>query len=209
MWLNGQMIQGLVTEDHRTDWEILSLEEMYDRVVAELDRMSYRQLTRYNTDLDPIRTTARKIYQYQVIDEPSDFDTVAELRDYFEQVSKDPRANKDLLQHFFNIIDSLEQIETDQNTGYTQTDLEQMLFTINKSKATEKLDIISPPTGKVLVTVYTPEEKKLAAEVLNIIRGNTAYPQDYKKWYDEVQRTLGADPDIDEVALQQILDAIV
>ena len=42
MFLNGRLIGGLVTEDHRSSWLNLPIELMYDEITAELDQLNNR-----------------------------------------------------------------------------------------------------------------------------------------------------------------------
>lgn len=49
MFLNGRLIGGLVTEDHRKDWLKLPVEEMYEKIKEELDYLNNRLNTTSNT----------------------------------------------------------------------------------------------------------------------------------------------------------------
>lgn len=65
----------------------------------------------------------------------------------------------------------IQNLEKEFNTAnYTVADLDKVLTTIVTSNPTETLDIINPNTGEVIETVYTPEEKSLASEVIKSIK---------------------------------------
>ena len=52
MWLNGRLIGGLVTEDHRDGWKNLSIEEMYDKVTDEIENIQRKLLSQGLNDID-------------------------------------------------------------------------------------------------------------------------------------------------------------
>ena len=39
MYLNGQLIGGLVTEDYRQDWSNMSVTDMYDKLSEEIEKI--------------------------------------------------------------------------------------------------------------------------------------------------------------------------
>lgn len=53
------------------------------------------------------------------------------------------------------------------------------------SSGTEEFDVISPETGEVLITLYTPEEKTLAVELLKSISDDKLA---YERWFDAVKK---------------------
>lgn len=60
LWIGGNMISGLVTEDHRPDWTKLSLEDMYDEVVDELKDLQTRltSIMQGTTSIDDVKKFA-------------------------------------------------------------------------------------------------------------------------------------------------------
>jgi hypothetical protein len=104
------------------------------------------------------------------------------------------------------------------------TDVEkQQLLDIVKDIANtspqETFDITNPKTGEVIITLYTPEDKLLANEVLKNLGGNINYDplkfkikkkttsQDYKDAWNKVVSKLDK-KQFDDDTLNQVLDAI-
>jgi hypothetical protein len=83
----------------------------------------------------------------------------------------------------------------------------------------EVFDIMHPKTGKKICSLYTPEDKALASDVLKNLAGNVNYnpqkfnikkknnSQEYKDAWNKVIKTLDS-KQFDDDVLTQILDAI-
>lgn len=202
-WLNGKLISGLVTEDHRSNWAKMSLEEMYDAFESELAKYDYSGHL-INTNSGNLSSVAKKLVSYQNVRTPSDFDDISEMQAKLTKLFSD----KNMPSEWADIFSGLQWILDDPNTKYQASDIADMMEQVAISKPIGKTNIVSPVNGEILATVYTPEEKAIAMEILKIIGGNTAYPVDFKNWYDEVTRVVGSG-EFTEDEIKDILNAIV
>jgi len=104
----------------------------------------------------------------------------------------------------------------------TATEQQQLLDIVKAIAATgpqETFEIVSPKTGEIVTTLYTPEDKMLANEVLKNLGGNINYDplkfnvkrktnsQEYKDAWNKVVTTLDK-KQFDDETLSQVLDAI-
>ena len=104
----------------------------------------------------------------------------------------------------------------------TDADKQSLLDIVKSIAATgpqETFDIIHPKTAEVVITLYTPEDKTLATEVLKNLGGNINYDplkfnikkktnsKEYKDAWNKVVATLDK-KQFDDETLNQVLDAI-
>ena len=104
----------------------------------------------------------------------------------------------------------------------TTTEQQQLLDIVKAIAVTapqETFEIVSPKTGEIVTTLYTPEDKMLANDVLKNIGGNINYDplkfnvkrktnsQEYKDAWNKVVTTLDK-KQFDDATLSQVLDAI-
>lgn len=61
-----------------------------------------------------------------------------------------------------------------------------MLVNLANSTPTAPFDIMDPNTGEVYATVYTPEDKLMAQELLKIYGGFNSSQQEYDAWHAEM-----------------------
>ena len=207
MWLNGKLISGLVTEDHRDSWIDMTVEEMYDAILKEMDTYGAQLQSQNSGNLSHAAT---RLNSYRLDSSKSLY---TDIKDFITSVERKWRkTDKDAKfpDEWRKICDDLQKgIVDDPNNGYTPADVQTMLNQVTKSKPFEKCDIYSPATGEVLATAYTPEEKNVAVECLKIIGGYTTYDDDYKAWYAEMTRVLTDESDpISKDELRDILKDI-
>jgi hypothetical protein len=197
MILNGRVIGGLVTEDHRESWINMSIEEMYDQLVAEIAEVQEQLLSgRSLSDIarrkkdDIISRHVVDTYIYTDIDSESDLAKVS-LKDFIKNGCAIGRKRwaKNYREIAEQIFKSLEADEPDDTT------VRKLLLKISKSSPVEKIDLFEDGT----VELYTPEEKYIAVELLK------KYKSEYAEWHDKVVSSL------DELAgyeLKELLDLL-
>lgn len=176
MWLNGRIIGGLVTEDHREDWQNLSVEEMYDRVTEEIDQMQQKLLslglnsidTRNKKDLryeDPITGgLVRAKSLYNDIDSDSEFPK--DLDKWIESGCK--LQGRPIAKQFQDIIKAIAA-----EKPITTKSVDELLSDIQKSSITQKVSLVNYDNGSIFgPALYTPEEKSVAVEALKTLRSD-------------------------------------
>lgn len=216
MTLNNNVIGGLITEKFRNTWQNMSIEEMYEALLKEIDTLQ-QALVKYrqafpNVSPDQFMKDKGIDNFYKMLyhsgptqDGIGTFDyvraanTVTSIKDANELLEQ---ANAgELADNFSEIIKAI--VPEFTNTNYSESDLKTKLDEIIKSSPTEFTDVLSDD-GEVLTVLYTPEDKFLAVELLkSIIDDKTAY----QRWYDEVRKVLNTNK-YSEQDLQTILDGI-
>ena len=230
MMLNGRVIGGLVTEDHR-GWDKMPLESMYDELSKDLIRINSEirsnpawqpqsKIENNQRVYDPIEITGsgavaetRVIAVYRDIMKPSGIKAPLDL--FIKSKAFDNWANiyKKLVIALYDGLNNL--ISNDAEKA--------LLFDIvNKIAITsphEKVDIVHPLDGDVICTLYTPEDKMIANDVLKNLSGNINYDplkfkikkktntQEYKDAWNKVVAELDSKK-FDDETLKQLRDAI-
>lgn len=193
MVLNGRLISGLVTEDHRTGWLNMSIEEMYDAVTAEIEEVRSEILA--GRSIDSVGS-----------DKPDDFIhkniTGAFIYTDIKSSSIIPGSLEAFIKRGCTIAgrgwkDSYKQIAEKlfekMKIGDIDDDkVKELLKTVATSSPVKPLDLFN---NKEII-LYTPEEKYIAVEVLK------KYKSDYTKWLDRVVSSL------DELSVSEIRELI-
>jgi hypothetical protein len=222
MQLNGQLISGLVTEDHRGGWAKMPLEAMYDELSKELIQInsdirsdpSWKPIkdgTYADPDLFKIKG-AELVARYNNVMRPSGIkapiDVFIKSKVFNSWASIYKKLVLSLYQEFKDFT--------------SDADKQQILDIIKNIAATspqETFDVIHPNNGKVICTLYTPEDKMIASDVLKNLSGNINYnPQkfnikrktnskEYQDAWNIVVKTLD-NKKYDDDVLTQIRDAI-
>lgn len=209
LWLNGKKISGLVTEDHRQPWLDLPLEAMYDALVNEYE-MHGNTGELDDTHNDPktvsgiLNHSAQRVHSYKgLVHQYSNYYSVDELYRSIlgPAYKKDP--NIKMPDEWQEIFDGLKPLEN----GYSAEEIDAVEAPLKDSRAIEKCDLKDPKTGKTLCTVYTPEEKSIALEILNLYAGRDAYSVDYRTWYEEIIKKMAGDEFTDD-ELKDIFSAL-
>jgi hypothetical protein len=194
MELNGRIIGGLVTEDHRKDWVYLSIEEMYYRICEEIEAVNDKLLKGYSEEEiagdDFISKEILNTYIYTDIDSGS----------LIKGTLKDFIANgyslnglklrgifRDIVEQIYNKLDGV--ILTDK-------EVRDLLKKIATASPIKKVDLFDDGS----VELYTPEEKYIAVEILK------KYKSEYAEWYDKVISTLSKD--FTEEELRELLSVL-
>ena len=221
MMLNGEVIGGLVTEDHR-GWDKLSLEAMYDELSNELIQINSD--IRSNPYWEPIKAGtynqidliklkgSEMIAKYQDSMAPSAIRAPLDIFIKSKTFAKYAKIYQDLI---VAIYDGLKDLTSDAD--------KQKLLDIVKAIALtgpqEPFDVQHPYTGEVICTLYSPEDKVLAGAALKNLGGNINYnplkfnikkktnSKEYKDAWNTIVKTLDK-KQFDDETLKQIRDAI-
>jgi hypothetical protein len=205
---------------------------MYDKLSNELRRLNQdiKDNLRYNSrdaDTDTIRqadidgstgdydflrsTVKNKAYLYKITDRPTAFlctidEFLADKGLYHFAAYDNPGMPcivkfSSLPDVYKDIIKELAAVFQDDNK-YNKDDLRKLIRNIALTDAIDTFDIVEPRSGNVIITVYTPEEKLLAIDVLKAIIPTF---DDYDTWYKKVYKALN---NYSQADIQNILDGI-
>ena len=222
MQLNGEIIGGLVTEDHR-GWDKMSLEAMYDELSKELIQINSD--IRSNPDWAPTKSGnswgemdlikvkgAKLISAYQDFMRPSGIKAPMDIFIKSKTFSRYADIFKKLITDIYNGL-------KDMTSDAEKLELLDIVKEISLTDPQEVFDITHPVTGEVICSLYTPEDKMLASDVLKNLGGNInfnpqkfnikrqANSQEYKDAWNKVVKTLDSQQ-FDNDVLTQIRDAI-
>lgn len=223
MTLNGRVISGLITEEHRQNWATMPLEAMYNELSNEL--IAINSAIRSDPDWHPTKSG----YSYGEIDQIK-FEGAKIISSYSNIMKPSGiRAPIDVFiksKIFNKYADIYKKLITTIYEAFkdfgTDTEKQQLLDIVQEIAATspqETFDITDPKTGEVIITLYTPEDKLLANEVLKNLGGNINYDplkfnikrktnsQDYKDAWNKVVSTLDK-KQYDDDTLNQVLAAL-
>jgi hypothetical protein len=222
MQLNGQVIGGLVTEDHRSSWENMSLEAMYDELSKELIQINSE--IRSDPSWKPLKDgTYNEVDMFkmkgaQIIKAYSDFMKPSGIRAPMDIFIKSKTFNS-YAPIYKNLVASLYDELKDLTSDADKTLLLNIVEDISLTGPQESFDVIHPHNGNVICTLYTPEDKMLASDVLKNMGGNINYnpqkfsikrktnSQEYKDAWNKIVKTLD-NKKFDDDVLTQIRDAI-
>ena len=223
MTLNGKVISGLITEEHRTSWANMPLEAMYSELSNEL--IAINSAIRSDPDWKPTKNGrswgdidqikfegAKIIATYTNIMKPSG------IRAPIDVFIKSKIFNR-YADIYKKLITTIYEAFKDFETDAEKQSLLDIVKNIAATSPQETFDIISPKTGEFVVTLYTPEDKVLANETLKNLGGNINYDplkfnikkktnsKEYKDAWNKVVKTLDK-KQFDDETLNQVLDAI-
>lgn len=216
----GQLIGGLVTEDHRPGWQNLSLEKMYNKIIEEV-RALHLNILQLWSNIDQEKTAATEtiksdkdlihgaiynsgILAYAFPKEKSEL--TMPVKDFLKSPSFLQLSTK--TRNFLNSIYDSYSYQTENYIKYT-------IERIAKSALRSPIDL-----GEY--AVVTPEEKALAIDFLLAILGKLSDPPtevytgggdgsnltaDYVNSWNEVMRDLD-NSDVSDKDLQALLDEI-
>ena len=229
MQLNGRVIGGLVTEDHR-GWDKMPLETMYDELTKDLIRIHseirsdpYWQPTAKMENgkrvYDPIEVTGsgldddtKVIAIYKNAMRPSG---IRAPLDVFTKSKVFNNWAKIYQKLVITLYDRLKDLTSDAEKNL----LLDIVTNISITSPNEKFDVIHPHDGDVVCTLYTPEDKMIANDILKNLAGNINYDplkfkvkrkqntQEYKDAWNEVVKKLDSSK-FDDDTLKQLRDAI-
>jgi hypothetical protein len=220
--LNGRVIGGLVTEDLRDSWQNMSLETMYDELSKELIQIN--SAIRSDPDWKPIKDGTYsdidlvKMKSAEIIAKYSDYLRPSGIRAPLDVFMKSKTFNT-WAPIFKRLVTSLYDGLKDLTADSDKQKLLEIVEAISLTSPQETYDIAHPSTGELICTLYTPEDKMLAVDVLKNLGGNINYnplkfnikkktnSKEYKDAWNKVIKTLDSSKFDDDV-LTQIRDAI-
>lgn len=221
MQLNGRVIGGLVTEDHRS-WDKMSLEEMYNELSKELIKI--------NSDIrsDPYWAPLKdnsyteidmfKMKGAQIIKSYSDYMKPSGIRAPLDVFMKS-KAFGQYAPIYKKLIKTLYDELKDLTSDADKQSILDIVKDIASTSPQETFDIVHPGDGSIIYTLYTPEEKMLASNALKNLGGNINYnpqkfnikrknnSQEYKDAWNTIIKQLDSSK-FDDAVLNQIRDTI-
>lgn len=221
MMLNGRIIGGLVTEDHR-GWENLSLEEMYDELSKEIIRINSeirsdpywepKSGSKPGT-IDSIEfETAKAVAAYKDVMRPSGIKAPIDIFMKSKVFKNWPDVFKKIVEKVYNAF-------KDFTSDADKQLLLDIITDISVTSPQEPFELVQPKTKDKVSTLYTPETKMVAADILKNISGNINYnpqkfkikrktnSQEYKDAWNKTVKQLDSSK-FDDETLKQIRDAI-
>lgn len=196
MTLNGRVIGGLVTEDHRKSWINMSIEEMYDQICNEIDEIQKQlhsgktldDIAMINSD-DPITGSILGTYIY------SDITSDSIIQDTLKAfIEKGCTVGKKRLRDEFVVI--ITQIfEELSEKSLDDAEIKNLLIKVATASPIEKIDLF----GDKKVVLYSPEEKYIAVETLK------KFKSEYAEWYDKVLTSLD---ELTNEEIQELFDML-
>lgn len=222
MQLNGRVIGGLVTEDHRSTWMNMSLEAMFDELSKEIIQVNsdirsdpnWRPLKDGSYHLiDPL-----KVKSAGLISSYSDYMKPSGIRAPIDIFMK-TKAFNNYAPVFKTLVSKIYEAFKDFSTEDEKQALLDIVKEISLTDPQEVFDIMHPESGHKVCSLYTPEDKMLASEILKNLGGNINYnplkfnvkkktnSQDYKNAWNTTIKALDK-KQFDDETLSQLRAAI-
>lgn len=234
MILNGRLIGGLITEEHREAWKDAPLEEMYDAWSEELEKLEQKVRTYsdwndkaefgYSTGKDGLTQASktlfyyvnRKLDDYNYINISSTLDKTIDAfidnKALFHFFPFDTESKpcvvlfKGLPDTWQEVVKNAYKLFSD-NTKITPQEAKKYIDKINDSSPKEEVAFTDPATGEVLFKIYVPEEKLLVGDMIRFYLSIDYYTPEADKWYKRTRAALDDFKYSDE-DLKKILKAI-
>lgn len=218
MLLNGEVISGLITENIRSNWEKLSVLEMFDRLSEEIEGLQESILARWQAlDLNDVgektdymhhnvkRTlyyidtkaqtnflgSVEKYLKNQALYHFFPFDrqtSTGEVIPCIVKYSSLPDVYQNIIKDIFDTITAGYQDASSNNVGYTKQIVKNFIESIAKTSILQTITLTIPNTNTEFLTLYTPEEKLIAVDTLKALLPTLELR---KTWYDKVTRVMG------------------
>lgn len=218
MFLNGQLIGGLVTEDMRKNWEKLPLEQMYDELSQEISNLQQKILANWqatgklkiDSPTDMIDAESKNMYYY-ALNRAADFSgSVANFiqnKALYHFIAFD-RNNSVCVVKFSSLPEEWQKLVKVVYDAYspdtvTETNYDTEIEKISKTGPMEKVYIEDPSSGEIIEAAWTPEEKLLVTDILKALKAEKQIANE--DWREKVKQAL---KDYSQVDLQTILDGI-
>ena len=179
MQLNGQVISGLITEEHRQAWANMSLEQMYEEMSKELIQINSeirsnpawvptKDGTLYS-DIDALKAQgAGLIKRYNDVMRPSGIKCPVDI-------FMKSKTFKDFAPIFKKLIKTVYDTFKDFTSDEDQEKMSDLIADVANTGPQKEFDLINPNTGEIVCTLYTPEDKLLATDILKNLCGNINY----------------------------------
>jgi hypothetical protein len=222
MMLNGRVIGGLVTEDHRQAWQNMSVEAMYEELSKELIQINSE--IRSNPYWAPIKAGTYnqvdmlKLKGSEMINMYKDFMRPSAIRAPLDVFIKSKTFGS-YLKIYRELITAIYVSLKDLTSDADKQSILEIVKSLSLTSPQETFDIVHPITGEVICTVYTPEDKVLASAALKNLGGNINYDplkfnikkkgnsQKYRDAWNTVVKALDK-KQFDDDTLRQLQDTI-
>lgn len=221
MQLNGKVIGGLITEEHRS-WDRMSLEAMFSELEMELIKIHsdirsdpswapVKDGTWSTPDLIKLKG-AGLVKRYSDVMRPSGIKAPIDIFMKSKTFGKWAKIYRDLVEALYN---RLHDLTSDSDKAL----IFDIITKISVTGPQEKFDVIHPIDGSDICTLYTPEDKMIANEILKNLAGNINYdpqkfkvkrkknPQEYKDAWNKVVKALDSKK-FDDDTLEKLKAAI-
>ncbi len=223
MQLNGQLIRGLITEEHRQGWANMSLEQMYEEMSKELIQINSEIRSNpawvptkdgtFYSEVDALKAKgADLIKKYSDVMRPS---SIKCPMDIFIK-SKTFREFAPIYRKIVQVVyDTFKDFTSDKD----QDKVLDIITSIAETGPQEDFDLVNPDTAEVICTLYTPEDKLLATDTLKNICGNINYnptkfsikkkthSKEYTDAWNQVIKKLDSSQ-FDDDTLNQLIDEL-
>lgn len=224
MTLNGRVIGGLLTEDHRASWAKLPLEDMYAKLSAELVQINTNirndpdWMPQSDDNPNPFGYDALSAKGKSVINKYRNTSKASSIRCPIDLFVKS-KTFKQFGDFYKKIVEALLNAFKERTSDAEIVKLTDLIQDIAVTGPEESFDITDPWTGELIITLYTPEEKMLANDVLKNMSGNINYDpltfnikrktnaKSYKDAWNAVMKALDKKK-FDDKTLQDIAAAI-
>ena len=186
MVLNGEVIGGLVTEDHR-QWQTMSLEQMYAALTLEMKAASDDlKKSGYTNKLDSNDVVTRGLHDAQYSYKYSDLDEldIGHIVHFVDNVKMKMPSGQ--LGKIYRKL-AIAVAEWCKAVDPSLSDIDKKINEFKNTGIDEPYDLVSPSTGEILATAYTPEQKIVLINLLNACNPD---PED--RWYTKIRRTIRA-----------------
>ena len=218
MFLNGQLIGGLVTEDMRKNWEKLPLEQMYDELSQEISNLQQKILASWQATgtlkidrpIDMIDAESKNMYYY-ALNRDADFrGTIADFiqnKALYHFIAFD-HGNSVCVVKFSSLPEEWQKLVKTVYDAYSpdtviEANYDTEIEKISKTGPMEKVDIMDPNLGEIIETAWTPEEKLLVTDILKALKVEKQIANE--DWREKVKQAL---KDYSQADLQTILDGV-
>ena len=182
MYLNGQVIGGIISEDMRAEWVDMPVETMYKKLCAEIDaihqQIAFGIKSAISHHSKPDDYLTRNVTD--VMSKYSDDQNMSMFEEPLDDIAANGfKINKQVIRQEFRII--IENIyNANKQNPFTPDELEDLILTVKNSSPIRILKLEHPGTKKVITSLHTPEQKEFAMEVLKKLRTEEV------EWYNAV-----------------------
>jgi hypothetical protein len=216
MKLNGREIGGLITETIRGGWEKLSVLDMFDKLEEEIQNLQASIVARWQVlDMDDIGTKGdyihynvkdtlyyvdvkaptnflgtlekfvnnRALYHFFPFDQPTEHGIVPCIVKY----SSLPEVYQGITKDIFEAITAGYKNSSGATVFYTKQQVRDLVEQIAKTSILQ-VHVLKDPAGAEILTLYTPEEKLIAADSLKALIPTLELRQ---TWYNKVTNVMG------------------
>lgn len=211
MKMGNRIIGGLVTEEFRSDWQTLSLEEM-DRLLEQyIKDQHYLMLymiennddyyLKYDDNAKLLRLANQNptLYSYVKAVDPKVKTNIANL----DTLLKDANQGK-WPEIYANLITTVIPEILKYKDNLTEKALTYCIKAIGQTAPLEKTYFTNPVDGSIVYELYTPEEKLLAIDILKCAIDDL---NAFDRWKTEIETVLGNNK-YTEADIKSILSAL-